>query len=137
MGSRGRRDYHPGQALYYTDGGRCRGGWRGRDTASSVGYPKTRGKCEQLLSAFSECLVYWDMQTLVDTVIFHIDAMTGEDARKVSPTADLLQGFDIISGPIVEAFFLQNSTRTVVLFDEYMQVSIILVSLLALSNPSL
>ncbi|KAF7979908.1 hypothetical protein HWV62_40304 [Athelia sp. TMB] len=60
--------------------------------------------------------------TLVDTVLFHIDAMTGEDSRKQSPTADLLQGFDIISGPVVEAFFLQNTTRTVVLFDEFMQV---------------
>lgn len=46
--------------------------------------------------------------------------MTGEDTRKES--TDVLKGFDIISGPIVEAFFLQNTTRTVVLFDEFMQV---------------
>jgi hypothetical protein len=48
--------------------------------------------------------------------------MTGEDVRKVSPPGDIFQGFDIISGPIVEAFLLQKQTKTVILLDEFMQV---------------
>jgi hypothetical protein len=48
--------------------------------------------------------------------------MTGEDARKVSPSGDIFQGLDIISGPIVEAFLLQKQTKTVILLDEFMQV---------------
>ena len=63
------------------------------------------------------------IQTLVDTVIFHIDAITGEDVRKVSRSGEIFQGFDIISGPIIEAFLLQNKTKTVLLLDEFMQVN--------------
>jgi len=50
--------------------------------------------------------------------------MTGEDTRKVSPSGDIFQGLDIISGPIVEAFLLQSKTKTVLLLDEFMQVSL-------------
>jgi hypothetical protein len=50
--------------------------------------------------------------------------MTGEDARKVSASGDIFQGLDIISGPIVEAFFLQNKTKTLLLLDEFMQASL-------------
>src|ERR1700729_2641869 len=54
--------------------------------------------------------------------------MTGEDAidyifnRKVSSSGDIFQGLDTISGPTVEAFLLQNMTKTVLLLDEFMQV---------------
>nr|VWO96186.1 Non-canonical non-ribosomal peptide synthetase FUB8 (EC (Fusaric acid biosynthesis protein 8) [Ganoderma boninense] len=62
---------------------------------------------------------------LVDTVVFHVDALTGEDARAESPSAagDLLQGEDAIAGPLVEAFLLNlGGGRTVVLLDEFLQV---------------
>ena len=64
-------------------------------------------------------------QGLVDTVLFHVDALTGEDARGKSPAApgDLLDGEDAISGPLVEAFLLKaGAGRTVVLLDEFLQV---------------
>ena len=48
--------------------------------------------------------------------------MTGEDTLKVSPSGGILQGVDIISGPAVQAFLLQNKTKTVILLDEFMQV---------------
>ncbi|KAH9929331.1 uncharacterized protein B0H18DRAFT_996604 [Fomitopsis serialis] len=62
---------------------------------------------------------------LVDTVLFHVDALTGEDARGVSESGDLLQGFDIIAGPIIEAYLLRSgSQKLVVLLDEFVQVHI-------------
>ncbi len=68
-------------------------------------------------------LVLRRTQTLVDTVVFHVDALTGEDARGQSPAGDLLQGEDAISGPLVEAFLLKGDAgRTVVLLDEFLQV---------------
>jgi hypothetical protein len=48
--------------------------------------------------------------------------MTGEYARKVSSFGDIFRGLDIISSPIVEAFLLQNKTKTDLLLDEFMQV---------------
>ncbi|KAG5636275.1 hypothetical protein H0H81_008561 [Sphagnurus paluster] len=83
--------------------------------------------------------------TLVDTVIFHIDAQTGADASGVVPTElgltedpkALLHGIDIIAGPAVEAFLLSpppisSSSKTslkkyakaVLVLDEYLQVHI-------------
>lgn len=65
-------------------------------------------------------------QGLVDTVLFHVDALTGEDARGVSVSGDLLQGFDIIAGPLVEAYLLRSgSKKFAVLLDEFVQVSVI------------
>lgn len=48
--------------------------------------------------------------------------MTGDDVRKESPLGTVFEGLDIISGPIIEAFLLQNQTKTVLLLDEFMQV---------------
>ncbi|KAI0772317.1 DUF1620-domain-containing protein [Trametes elegans] len=60
---------------------------------------------------------------LVDTVLFHVDALTGEDARGESSAGDVLQGKDAVSGPVVEAFLLDTpAARAVVLFDEFLQV---------------
>ena len=62
-------------------------------------------------------------QGLVDTVLFHIDALTGQDAREKATNEDVLQGDDVVSGPLVEAFHLKtDSGRAVVLFDEFLQV---------------
>ncbi|KAF5367352.1 hypothetical protein D9615_010290 [Tricholomella constricta] len=83
--------------------------------------------------------------TLVDTVIFHINAITGADASRVIPNdpelelgedvSGLLQGIDIIAGPAVEAFLLspppasladstQDWAKAVLLLDQYLQVYI-------------
>lgn len=52
-----------------------------------------------------------------------MDALTGEDARGKSPSNDVLQGEDIVSGPLVEAFLLRtDSGRVVVALDEFLQV---------------
>lgn len=59
----------------------------------------------------------------MDTVLFHIDALTGGDVRGVSATADVLQGFDVIAGPMIEAYLVRSgSTKVVVLLDEFVQV---------------
>ncbi|KAI0369552.1 DUF1620-domain-containing protein [Pilatotrama ljubarskyi] len=60
---------------------------------------------------------------LVDTVLFHVDALTGEDARGESPSGDVLQGEDVVSGPLVEVFLLRTASgRAVLLLDEFLQV---------------
>jgi hypothetical protein len=61
----------------------------------------------------------------VDTVIFHIDALTGEDASGVEriDNGTALQGKDIISGPMVEAYLLdRDDVKVVLLLDEFLQV---------------
>ncbi|KZT08987.1 DUF1620-domain-containing protein [Laetiporus sulphureus 93-53] len=61
--------------------------------------------------------------SLVDTVLFHVDALTGEDIRGLSPAPGVLQGFDAIAGPLVEAFMLRaGSKRIIALLDEFVQV---------------
>ncbi|KZT68592.1 DUF1620-domain-containing protein [Daedalea quercina L-15889] len=63
--------------------------------------------------------------SLTDTVLFHVNALTGEDARGLSPPGDVLQGYDIIAGPIVEAYMLRSgSQKFVLLLDEFVQVHI-------------
>ncbi|EGO03055.1 hypothetical protein SERLA73DRAFT_103134 [Serpula lacrymans var. lacrymans S7.3] len=64
--------------------------------------------------------------TLVDTVIFHLDVLTGDDVRaeSKSPSGAILEGFDIISGPLIEAFMLPTQNKTIMLLDEFLQVRI-------------
>jgi hypothetical protein len=64
----------------------------------------------------------------VDTVVFHIDAMTGADVRSnvVKRSRDgreMLEGVDAIPGALLDVFMLQNETGAVVMLDEYLQVS--------------
>ena len=68
------------------------------------------------------------MQSLVDTVLFHFDALTGQDVTKTSTIGEPFEGFDIIAGPIIDCFVLQNKTKTVLLLDEFMQVNTFLAS---------
>jgi hypothetical protein len=69
-------------------------------------------------------------------VIFHIDPRTGEEiarqarneedeeAKKLTEEEGTLQGIDIVSGPVVEAYLLAGEgSKIVVMFDEYLQVS--------------
>lgn len=56
-------------------------------------------------------------------MLFHVDALTGEDSTGASPSTDVLQGIDIIAGPLVETYFLHDeSAKFVILFDEFLQV---------------
>ncbi|KZT21772.1 DUF1620-domain-containing protein [Neolentinus lepideus HHB14362 ss-1] len=57
--------------------------------------------------------------TLIDTVLFHVDALTGENARDSSSSGEILQGLDIISGPLVDLFFLPEK-KVIVLIDEFL-----------------
>ncbi|EJD05202.1 DUF1620-domain-containing protein [Fomitiporia mediterranea MF3/22] len=59
---------------------------------------------------------------LVDTVAFHIDALTGEDAEGKSSSEDILQGVDIISGESIDVFMLRGDDKIVVLLDKFLQV---------------
>ncbi|KAH7927025.1 DUF1620-domain-containing protein [Leucogyrophana mollusca] len=62
--------------------------------------------------------------SLVDTVLFHIDALTGADARQDAPptVGDILEGVDVISGPLIDAFMLPTANKTLAFLDEFLQV---------------
>ncbi|KDQ54694.1 hypothetical protein JAAARDRAFT_182191 [Jaapia argillacea MUCL 33604] len=63
--------------------------------------------------------------TLVDTVVFHVNALTGEDALGVSPAGDVLQGVDVIAGPLVDGYLLgEGDGKVAVLIDEFLQVNL-------------
>ena len=59
---------------------------------------------------------------MTETVIFHLDASSGEDVTGISPPGDILQGLELIPGPLLDAFLLRGDTKTVVLIDEYLRV---------------
>ncbi|GJE85471.1 PQQ and DUF1620 domain-containing protein [Phanerochaete sordida] len=62
---------------------------------------------------------------LVDTVLFHVDALTGEDSTGKSAAAEMLPGIDTIAGPLVEAYLVRDeATKFVLLFDEFLQAHI-------------
>ncbi|KAH7906600.1 hypothetical protein BJ138DRAFT_1015952 [Hygrophoropsis aurantiaca] len=64
--------------------------------------------------------------TLVDTVLFHVDALTGEDARDgvaaASPPGSNLEGVDVIQGPLIDVFMLPTPNKTLAFLDEFLQV---------------
>lgn len=63
---------------------------------------------------------------MIDTVLFHIDALTGEDVAHPEETSqdNLLEGVDAIAGALVEAFLVRDgATKYLLLFDEFLQVS--------------
>ena len=56
-------------------------------------------------------------------MLFHIDALTGEESTGASSFDNVLKGIDIIAGPMVEAYLVRDeSTKFVLLFDEFLQV---------------
>ena len=57
----------------------------------------------------------------MDTVLFHVIALIGEDATGKSPSTDVLRSEDIVSSPLVKVFLLRTG-RAVVCFDEFLQV---------------
>ena len=61
-------------------------------------------------------------QGLVDTVIFHVNAVTGEDALGKSPAGTVLQGVDLISGPSLGAYQLSGHSKALIVLNEFRQV---------------
>jgi hypothetical protein len=61
-------------------------------------------------------------QGLIDTVIFHVNALTGEDALGKSPADTILQGVDLISGLSLGAYQLPGHSKAVIVLDEFCQV---------------
>jgi ER membrane protein complex subunit 1 len=59
-------------------------------------------------------------------VVFHVNALTGEDASGKSPAGAILEGIDLISGPLLEAYQLPGSSKAIVVIDEFRQVRFIL-----------
>jgi ER membrane protein complex subunit 1 len=55
-------------------------------------------------------------------VIFHVNALTGEDALEKSPVGTVLQGVDLISGPLLGAYPLLENSNAIILLDESLQV---------------
>jgi hypothetical protein len=55
-------------------------------------------------------------------VIFHFNALTGEDVLGKSQAEMALQGVDLISGPSLGAYQLPGNGKAIVLLDEYRQV---------------
>ncbi|KAJ6621455.1 hypothetical protein B0H10DRAFT_2163080 [Mycena sp. CBHHK59/15] len=61
--------------------------------------------------------------TLVDTVLFRVDPLTGASVSPAEQDTDgLLEGTDVISGPLTEAFLLPGSD-VLILIDEFFQVN--------------
>lgn len=79
----------------------------------------------------------------MDTVIFHFDPLTGEDIRIVASTEDetgnphgnikgadgrwvsVLEGVDVIAGPLIDVFLMPDGKDTIGMLDEFLQVSLI------------
>lgn len=84
-----------------------------------------------IFSPFRRALTF-SFQGLVDTVIFHIDAITGADITRQSKDGAVFEGLDIIQGPLVEGYLLNAETKVVVLLDEFLQVHCFFSSMLGL-----
>ncbi|KAJ7230405.1 DUF1620-domain-containing protein [Mycena pura] len=62
--------------------------------------------------------------TLVDTVLFRIDPLTGASITPVEEDMDrLLEGKDVINGPLTEAFLIPDSD-VIILVDEFFQINL-------------
>lgn len=61
-------------------------------------------------------------QGLVDTALFHFDAMTGAEVGEAIASKYMLQGLDLIQGELVDAFLLSEPSKIVLAIDKYMQV---------------
>ena len=57
-------------------------------------------------------------------MIFHLNALTGEDALGLSPAGTVLQGVDLISGPSLGVYLLPENSNAILLLDESLQVSL-------------
>lgn len=55
-------------------------------------------------------------------MIFHVNALTGEDVLGKSPAGTVLQGVDLIPGPSLGAYTLPEISNVIVLLDDLLQV---------------
>ncbi|KAI5994746.1 hypothetical protein EDD15DRAFT_2547193 [Pisolithus albus] len=70
--------------------------------------------------------------SLVDTVVFEVDPLTGDDVRPLedgeSDTSRSrygpLEGKDVIQGPMIESFVLPDGQGTLGMLDEFLQVQL-------------
>ncbi|OJA12457.1 hypothetical protein AZE42_08057 [Rhizopogon vesiculosus] len=62
--------------------------------------------------------------TLIDAVLFHVNALTGEDVRQEDSSTSIhaLEGFNAVQGPLIDVFMLPSEKRTIVMLHEYLQV---------------
>jgi hypothetical protein len=67
-------------------------------------------------------------------VIFHLNALTGEDALGKSPVGTVLQGVDLISGPSLGAYPLPENSNSIILLDKSLQVRLNLMPLFPVAN---
>lgn len=85
----------------------------------------------------------------MDTVVFHVNALTGEDlANPTTTEGGVLQGQDVVAGSLVDAFFIPNAATVgkkdkkpigggfIVLFDEFLQVSHLLIEISPVQIPT-
>lgn len=79
----------------------------------------------------------------MDTVVFHFDPLTGKDIKIVTSTEgetenprvnvkgddgrwiSALEGADAIAGPLIDVFLMPDGKDTILLLDEFLQVSFI------------
>jgi len=62
--------------------------------------------------------------------------MTGRDVTGQTTGDDILQGQDIISGPLVESFSLKSEAKMAILLDEFLQVGLVAFAALIVSHIS-
>jgi ER membrane protein complex subunit 1 len=55
-------------------------------------------------------------------VIFHVNALTGEDALGKPPVDTVLQGVDLFTGPSLGAYPVPENSNAILLLDEFLQV---------------
>ena len=65
----------------------------------------------------------------MDTVLFHIEALDGEDVLGKSPADKLLEGIDIVPSEIFDTFLLPDEDRRVAVIDTQLQVTVYLILL--------
>ncbi|KAG1895707.1 uncharacterized protein F5891DRAFT_1193876 [Suillus fuscotomentosus] len=66
---------------------------------------------------------YWADNSLVDTVLFHVNALMGDNVREENPFIPraALQGLNAVIGPLVDIFMLPNENQIIVMLNEYLQ----------------
>lgn len=97
----------------------------------------TQRRADNVSHILVSAKIYVDaIQSLVDTVLFHVNALTGDDVREENPSLPrvALQGLDAVMGPLVDVFVLPNENRTIVMLDEYLQVCRIFFTRIRKSN---
>lgn len=60
----------------------------------------------------------------MNTVIWHFDGITGRDVRVGSDKSDkgVIEGFEIIDGPLVGIYLMEQEGGYVIMLDEFLRV---------------